>query len=410
MSREKSTTQWTIDALNLRHRKNELKIPKVQRELVWTKSQKQLLIDSLIKDYDIPKFYMRKLDSSVYDVIDGQQRINAIIEFMNDEYPTMVDSGYLEKESLSQKKWSELSTDFQIEFKSRSLDVVILRDYTDEEAEEAFLRLQNGTPLKAPEKRRAIQGNMRSVVEELSHHSIFDYCGFPDTHFANEDMIAKIFAIMFSGGPASISSQALTNMYKHHADISMTDTVPKLTKQSLNFLVKAFKAAGNPKLKKYAVIDLCFISSRMLETYDLRQYPEQFAEAYFKFQDERVQNAEKPESEQDPELVAYSNCARGDSLDYIKFRQDLLRQYILDQMPYLSTKDSTRGFTQDQRMVIFHRDKGICQVCGKKCTEDSFHADHITPWSKGGKTQTSNGQTLCSACNKAKSNKTENQD
>ena len=61
--------------------KGELIIPDVQRELVWTKSQNQLLIDSLFKDFDIPKIYFRDIEvdgKRAYAVIDGQQRLNAI--------------------------------------------------------------------------------------------------------------------------------------------------------------------------------------------------------------------------------------------------------------------------------------------------------------------------------------------
>ena len=65
----------------------------------------------------------------------------------------------------------------QIQFYNQSIDVVHLIGYTDEEIDETFLRLQNGTPLKAAEKRRAIAGNMRNVVSELAKHDIFkNYC------------------------------------------------------------------------------------------------------------------------------------------------------------------------------------------------------------------------------------------
>ena len=43
--------------------------------------------------------------------------------------------------------------------------------------------------------------------------------------------------------------------------------------------------------------------------------------------------------------------------------------------------------------------------CGKKL-EPNFHADHIWPFSKGGKTLTSNGQALCPRCNTEKGSKT----
>tara|TARA_Y100001934_G_scaffold283774_1_gene406628 strand:- start:4478 stop:6301 length:1824 start_codon:yes stop_codon:yes gene_type:complete len=46
---------------------------------------------------------------------------------------------------------------------------------------------------------------------------------------------------------------------------------------------------------------------------------------------------------------------------------------------------------------------GKCQLCGRTLSKN-FHADHIRPFSKGGKTITLNGQALCSNCNLAKGN------
>ena len=76
MQRRKYAKATNISALMLLKNKGELIIPDVQRELVWTKSQKQLLIDSLFKDFDIPKIYFRDVETAgkrVYAVIDGHK-------------------------------------------------------------------------------------------------------------------------------------------------------------------------------------------------------------------------------------------------------------------------------------------------------------------------------------------------
>ena len=48
--------------------------PDFQRPSVWSKSQKQLLIDTILRYYDVPKMYWRKISSmpDKYDVVDGQ--------------------------------------------------------------------------------------------------------------------------------------------------------------------------------------------------------------------------------------------------------------------------------------------------------------------------------------------------
>ncbi len=407
MARQKFTTQKTLSALALYDSKSELSIPKVQRDLVWTLSQKQLLIDSIIKDYDIPKLYFREVneDGKKYEIINGQQRLNAILSFMRDEFSLPADADPYQGVQLAGVIWSQMSSDLQIEFSSRTLDIVILQGYTDEETDETFLRLQNGTPLKAPEKRRAIQGNMREVVEELSKSKIFELCDFSDAHYAYEDVTAKALRLLLHGGPTSITAKSLSNMYRNYSDITVADQAPKNLKKAYSFLVKAFKNECDPHFKKYAVVDLVMIVSGLLSLYDLNSYAPQFAKAYLDFQNRRVLNNEKPEDEQDPRLLAYSNAARGDSLEYIQYRQDLLREFFLQEMPYLKAKDEARSFTAEQRDVIYRLGDGKCAICGKHCSEEDFEADHITPWSKGGATQVSNGQILCVKCNRQKSDK-----
>lgn len=409
MQRQKYTKSTNISALRLLKRRDELVIPEVQRDLVWTKSQNQLLIDSLFKDFDIPKVYFRDIEKegkSAYAVIDGQQRLNAIFEFMDDHYEISTDADDLYGEKVAGKKWSELSSDLQIQFLDCSIDVVHLVGYTDEEIDETFLRLQNGTPLKAAEKRRAISGNMRNVISELSKNDVFiKYCEFKNLHYAYEDVTAKIFKQIMEGKASNISAPTLKRMYEQNPSITIDDKVAKEVKKSLDFLKKAFKGTPHPHLKKYAITDLAVIANSFLKIYDLSNYPTEFASAYLKFTDERIQNLEKPEEEQDPKLIHYGNASRGDSLEYLEYRQKTLREYILEEMPYLELKDSNRIFTPDQRAVIYRKGNGVCAICGQQVSEENFEADHKIPWSKGGKTQIANGQILCSPCNKSKSNK-----
>lgn len=69
-----------------------------------------------------------------------------------------------------------------------------------------------------------------------------------------------------------------------------------------------------------------------------------------------------------------------------------------------STRLEPRLFTKRQRENLFIRSKGLCEKC-KKDLNWSFHADHIYPFSLGGKTNTNNGQALCPQCNLKKGNR-----
>ena len=64
-----------------------------------------------------------------------------------------------------------------------------------------------------------------------------------------------------------------------------------------------------------------------------------------------------------------------------------------------------RAFSPEMSQAAYERQQGICPKCGKHFEIEEMQADHITPWSKGGKTTAENCQMLCADCNRRKSNK-----
>lgn len=62
-----------------------------------------------------------------------------------------------------------------------------------------------------------------------------------------------------------------------------------------------------------------------------------------------------------------------------------------------------RLFTDNQKREAYERQKGICSICKKNFDIEEMEADHIIPWSRGGKTTSENCQMLCRNCNRIKS-------
>ena len=62
-----------------------------------------------------------------------------------------------------------------------------------------------------------------------------------------------------------------------------------------------------------------------------------------------------------------------------------------------------REFDDEEKLAAYTRQDGKCVKCGKKFAIEEMHADHITPWAKGGKTVAENCQMLCADCNRRKS-------
>src|SRR4051794_19141035 len=68
--------------------------PKYQRNPIWSKGQQCFLIDSLISGCPIPQVYINIVTEgegrnkrTLYEVVDGQQRLRAILEFINEDWP-----------------------------------------------------------------------------------------------------------------------------------------------------------------------------------------------------------------------------------------------------------------------------------------------------------------------------------
>jgi len=66
--------------------------------------------------------------------------------------------------------------------------------------------------------------------------------------------------------------------------------------------------------------------------------------------------------------------------------------------------DPQRAFSSGQKKEIYLRANGHCVGCGQSLDSD-WHADHIVPHARGGRTEIVNGQALCQPCNNRKSAK-----
>src|SRR5213596_1653273 len=61
--------------------------PEYQRRLVWDRKKKSLFIESLLMNIPVPPVFLYEIDLNRYEVMDGQQRLNAILEFYENTLP-----------------------------------------------------------------------------------------------------------------------------------------------------------------------------------------------------------------------------------------------------------------------------------------------------------------------------------
>ena len=110
------------------------------------------------------------------------------------------------------------------------------------------------------------------------------------------------------------------------------------------------------------------------------------------------------------------NAHKDDSLDPKTLEVDTTRLMADDEVTrkkgiyeFILTRNekhlSIRDFTDSNKRILYERQSGICTVCKERFEIGQMEADHITPWSQGGKTELDNGQMLCRECNRRKSDR-----
>ncbi|MBI4147624.1 DUF262 domain-containing protein [Candidatus Woesearchaeota archaeon] len=383
--------------------------PDFQRPAVWGLAQKQLLIDTILRDYDVPKLYWRKTGSKpdTYDVVDGQQRLRTIWAFFNNEFKLPKDADDIDGELVVNLSYSDLPDELRIKFDTYNLNVVMLEDTDEDEVREMFLRLQNGTTLKAQEKRNAYPGKMRNYVHKLATHDFFKKVGFANKRFTYDLVAAQLVCLEQSGGPTNIKNADLNKMYKEGENFDEKLEIAKAVERTLKQLNEIF-SEKTPELERYNVISLYCVLRELQQEYVLSEIKDKLFDWFIKFEQKRRQNDKLPEDQADPEWLAYKDKTTHstDSFDSIKWRMEFMLRNLLEKYPKLSRKDNQRNFTHLQKLAVFRRDNGLCQLklkCnGKKLTWDNWECDHIKPWSKGGLTTVENGQVACPECNVAK--------
>jgi len=383
--------------------------PDFQRPPVWSLSQKQLLIDTILRGYDIPKLYWRKTGKSPekYEVVDGQQRLRTIFEFHDGDFHLAKDADDIDGVVVKRMHYDDLPEDLRLRFDNYDLDVIILSDTSEDEVREMFLRLQNGTSLKAQEKRNAMPGKMRAFIKDLAQHTFFSRCGFSNSRFTHDLVAAQMTAIELSGGPCNVRNFNLNNMYETQQDFDSTCHKARKIRRVLEYLAQSF-TEKTPELERYSVVSLYSLVSHCLEKYAMQGRQDALRDWFIQFEGARAEQEALTADQVDPELLAYKERTSHstDAQDSIQWRHDFLLRKFFEAIPDIEPKDGQRLFSHEQRLAIFRRDGSTCQVrlkCnGNKCEWDAWEADHKIPWSKGGKTTVENGQVACPACNSAK--------
>lgn len=196
---------------------------------VWSASKKSFLIDTILKNFPMPPIFLHQhIDSTtgktMYDVIDGKQRLSAIISFINNEITTPDDfnSDNFGDNALAGILFRDFENPIISEWKKIFWRYEITIEYIDTDQIEIvnniFDRLnRNGEPLTKQELRNAkyhasaFYQMVKRLAQLEEFNVIFDRIQrnrLEDEEFTSELIFTLIANDIISGdSPASIDGQ-----------------------------------------------------------------------------------------------------------------------------------------------------------------------------------------------------------
>lgn len=175
---------------------------------IWSLEKRQLLIDSIINRYDIPKLYFHKLDKSEsrkqrkdYAVVDGRQRLEAIFGFIDGDFALANDFEFLADDSVSagSMTYADLANKYP-KLKQRldafALPIICIDTEELDLIDDLFFRLNEAVPLNAAEKRNAIGGDLSSAIKAVSQHELFlKKIRFSNNRYQHLEVAARLLFI-----------------------------------------------------------------------------------------------------------------------------------------------------------------------------------------------------------------------
>ena len=211
---------------------------------IWNLEKKQLLIDSLINGFDIPKLYVHeydkatKHDGKLYKraIIDGKQRLLTIWEFMKGGFALSDDIQYLKdpKVKLVGLKYEDLSREhstIHARFTGRLLSVITIRTRDTDLIEDMFSRLNEAVPLNAAEKRNAFGGPIPVVIRKLVETKFFKKkISISESRYRHHDLACKFLYLEELNALADTKKSSLDEFVKDFRKRSLKKKAEELLK------------------------------------------------------------------------------------------------------------------------------------------------------------------------------------
>lgn len=342
--------------------------PAYQREFIYKPEQRQAVIDTVSKGYPLNVMYWADQGDGHYELIDGQQRTLSICTFLNNDFSCK--GLFRIPQSLL---FGSLPSNLQAKLLDYELTVYICNGEASEKLE--WFKTINiaGEKLTDQELRNAIYAG--PWVSDAKRYFSKTGCvaqGLGSEYLKGtpirQDYLETV--IYWYGDQAMLKLDIEECMMKHQHDPEAKDLWDYF-QRVIRWVKKLFP-----------------IYRKEMEGLPWGIYYNRYHENTY-----------------DPKALEQEVATLMADEDVTKKRG--IYKYVLEKA--IGNDDPSvlgiRAFSDSQKRTVYEQQGGICTCCGKKYKYEEMEGDHITPWSKGGKTVIENLQMLCRDCNRRKSNK-----
>ena len=342
--------------------------PAYQREFVYKPEQQQAVIDTVSKGYPLNVMYLADQGDGHYELIDGQQRTLSICTFLNNDFSCK--GLFRIPQSLL---FGSLTKDQQDKLLDYELTVYIC----------------DGNPSEKLEWFKTINIAGEELTNQELRNAVYAGPWVSDAkrYFSKTGCVAQGLGSKYLKG-TPIRQDYLESVIYWYGDQAM----PKLDIEEC--MMKHQHAPKAQDLWDYFQRVIEWVET-LFPTYRKEMKGLPWGIYYNRYH----KNTYAP--------IALEQEIATLMADADVTKKSGIYKYVLEKA--IGTIDPSvlgiRAFDDSQKRTIYEQQGGVCPHCGKKYEYEEMEGDHITPWSKGGKTELANLQMLCQACNRRKSSK-----